>query len=544
MRLLIILFIIFFVFLAFFGNTSTSINNPFISYLFFIFRIILEYFPYFLIGFCVLFLFLIRPYLSRKHLNLKIISHTILQISSVFIIAIISSFLILSLIAFIELNIFSGIINKNPAILGVKTNVNAIKNAIESNDQPPVIITNDKGSRNEVVAIAKASSGTDNFFGNKILTGIPDFLIFPVNTGVNLLFLDNTLIVKEINNEDMQKISSVIGYQIIKNYFPSRNIKSNPKISVMTSDSYGSFRQGDAKNKLARADTELAKINSAISSLSAEIESDTLLIEENETAQEELLAQRDKEYNACLSEGSYEEKVFVPRNTKEFCQQIIEEWEDDFVNEANVGKDLGKNLSLKQARLNEYRFFDEFFNAQKKIIDISASNAPSELGIFEPPVNIRLIINNNSSTAIADYFNTLSHEYLHFVSYIPDKRLDGSFFEEALTEYFAKKAIESTLNTKTNQGYPVLVKVIEEISKKISEPDLAEIYFTKDQAGLEEEINLVYGEDFYKNNIVLFESLLYASDSDQALEIANNIMKKIGGSELRKEDLLSSESKL
>lgn len=544
MRLIITLSIIFFIFLVFLGNSETEISNPFLAYLFFILKTIVKYFPYFLIAFCILFLFLIRLYLSRKHLTLKIISHTIFQIIIIGVVGVFISFIILVFVAFLELNIFSVILNQNPGFLGVKTNTQEIKEAIGANNIPPIIITNDNNSENEVIAIAKATSGTNNFYGNRILDAVPNFFILPVGNNSKLLFLDNTLVVKEIDTRDMQIISPVIGYQIIKNYFSLRNIKPNPKISVMNNDAYNTFRQGDAKKKLTRVDIELNKVDQEIVKLNEEIEEENESIEQNETAQREILIQRDKEYNACLSEGRYEAKIFIQKNTEEFCREIITEWEDNYIDAVNEGKQLSKGLGDKQKKLGEYKFFNDYFNAQKKIINISAGNIPSELGIFEPPGTIRIITNNASGTAIADYFNTLSHEYLHYTSYTPDKRLNGSFFEEALTEYFAKQAIKSSLHTETNQGYPVLVKIIEELSKKISEPDLTEIYFNKDQTGLENKLDLVYGENFYKDNVVLFESLLYAADTNQALQIANSIMRKIGGTPLEKKDLLSKESKI
>lgn len=544
MRLLIIITIFFFLFLAFLGNINTEISNPFIAYLFLVLKTFVSYFPYFLIIFSVMFLYLMKPYLSKKHITLKTISHTLLQLLSITFIGIVFSFVILVTIAFLQLNIFSVVLNQNPKFLGVETNTQEIVKEIKDHDDPPLIITSDKDSQNEVTAIAKASSGINNFYGNKILSAVPDLFILPLNNDSNLLFLDNTLVVKKIDEKDMSIISPVIAHQIVKNYFSQRSIKFYPKISIMTDKSYKAFRQFDVKEKLSKVDTELDKINESITTLTEDIETNNRDITQNETDQREVLEERDRKYNSCLSEGTYQKGVFVPANTREFCQEIIEEWEDDYVNEVNLGKTLSKNLEDKQKRLKDYRYFNNYFTAQKQLIEVSSENIPSELGLFEQPNLIKIIISNSESSRIADYFNTLTHEYLHYASFQPNKRLESSFFEEGITEYFARNTIRNTLQTETNVGYPVNARLIEEISKRISEPDLAEIYFSKDQTELENKLNLVYGENFYKNNIVLFESLQYTSDPEIVLEIVNRIMRNIGSPPLKKEDLFSRESEI
>jgi hypothetical protein len=52
----------------------------------------------------------------------------------------------------------------------------------------------------------------------------------------------------------------------------------------------------------------------------------------------------------------------------------------------------------------------------------------------------------------------------------------------------------------------------------------------------------VYGDGFYKNNYISFETLQYVSDPKEVLKVANGIMKKIGGAPLTEEDLYSTEA--
>src|SRR5438270_13136435 len=97
-----------------------------------------------------------------------------------------------------------------------------------------------------------------------------------------------------------------------------------------------------------------------------------------------------------------------------------------------------------------------------------------------PNNSINIAFGNATSSRAADYLETLIHEYLHYASYIgPDKHLSDSFFEEGLTEYFARRIVEDNLHIETNLGYPAQVKIIEAMTKRIDESEFADIYFSK-----------------------------------------------------------------
>ncbi len=200
--------------------------------------------------FCAVSGYIIWRHYTKKHTKKKTFN-TVLQIFEIILISIFSAFVILLVIGFLELNIFSYLLNKNPASLGVKTETTQIYNAIKNNNQPPTIITSDKNSQDKVVAIAKATSGTDNFFGKIILSSIPHFFILPIkNNDSNLLFLDNTLIIAKLDTRDLQKLSPLIGYQLVKQYFSDRIVRSYPITSVMSEKEYQDFRKKDAFEKL------------------------------------------------------------------------------------------------------------------------------------------------------------------------------------------------------------------------------------------------------------------------------------------------------
>ena len=78
--------------------------------------------------------------------------------------------------------------------------------------------------------------------------------------------------------------------------------------------------------------------------------------------------------------------------------------------------------------------------------------------------------------------------------------------------------------------------------KRILENDLAEVYFNKDQEGLVKILNRVYGEDFFSNNQLVFEYIHFSSDTEEIIELANEVMAENGGEPLVEEDVTTSYS--
>ena len=543
MKVFIVITTIVLIFSVFLGNANSAIANPLLSYLLYVINMIISYSPLLIIIFTIMFIFFLKKNYTKDRLKLHTLFHNFTQIIFALIISIFSAFVILLVIALIELNIFSVLVNLNPGALGIKAKTDEIYNDLKNKSQAPKIVLGNSGSKNIVVALAKTAGGTDNLYSDRLINIIPNLFIFPINEdSYSLLLMDNTLIVNSINPKDIEKISSVLGFLYIKNNFPLRAVKSYPKVSIMDENTFLTFRQKDLEEKTKKIDKEILKIQNAVSSVSASVELDKIDVENNKLESGNILKARDKEYNACLSEGSYVKGKFIPINTESFCGEILKKWETDYVISENTGKELTKKIEAKEKNLKEYQYFDNYFKAYKKLNDASSLNIPSELGVFEPKDNIRIVFMNTSQTNIADYFETLIHEYLHYASYNEGGKLESSFFEEGLTAYFARQTIENGMNIKTNIGYPVAVKVIEALLKRSVEVDLAEIYFTKDQDSLEKKLDQVYGDGFYKNNIIQFESLLYISNPDLLLSTANSLMRKVGGDPLTKEDIVSTKS--
>src|SRR5260221_11151354 len=120
---------------------------------------------------------------------------------------------------------------------------------------------------------------------------------------------------------------------------------------------------------------------------------------------------------------------------------------------SRLGKDensLNEQLQKDQQLLKDYQYYENFFKAQEQLLSLTITNIPSELGVFVPSDSIKVVINNKSSHSIGDYYETLVHEYLHYASYSSGKKLDSGFFEEGLTEYFARQTIKDNLQIDTN----------------------------------------------------------------------------------------------
>lgn len=444
---------------------------------------------------------------------------------------------ILLIIAGIQLNSVALLLNSSPNILGIIDDKASIVTALKNNNQPPEIIATNAEKMKELVAIATATTGKDNLYGRYVLQTIPSSFVLPIHTlRSSILLLDNTLIVTEIDPSDMEAISPTVGYLFVQQYFPTRKIKALPKISIMNRQEYLAYRQEDAKQKIASIDMKLATIAAAVSSTSASMEQDKNQALQNQAINQQAAAQGNAEYKKCMSTGKY---------TQSDCQKVIAQWKNTVDSGNTTIKTAVQDFTNKKNQLAEYQYYETFLKRQKDLLSHQQEQLPHELGVFEPGDSIKIALDTSNPHTVADYFETVTHEYLHYASYVsPEKRLRDAFFEEGLTEYFAREMIKNDLHTSTNLGYPVFVKIIQQMTHIIPESELADIYFSKDQDALEAALDRVYGYEFYKNNLYLFEALQYSSDPKHVLQLANAIMERIGGKKLTEKDLISTYSSL
>ena len=461
------------------------------------------------------------------------------------ILGLLVAYVALFVIAFVHLNILAILLDIKPEIVGVNTNMDAIVKELKNDYSPPNIITSDTDQYNELLTVAGVTTNSDSFYGSKILSSIPYFFIIPTKKpDASVLSIGNTIIITHINREDLEVLSPLIGDLFVQKYFWGRTIKSYPNISVQDEKSYKQFRQEDSKKKSVLITNDIQKIQDAISSLSASIQHDNDTIALNQEIIKQIYAQENKRYSTCMSAGEFRAGAFYHTNSQDDCKKQTLTLENSAVDASQTVDIWKKKLQNDTNQLENYKYYDSFFQSQIKLIQALNANVPHELGIFIPPNSINMVINSTNSQTLADYLETVTHEYLHYASYNPKKSFQDTFFEEGLTEYFARNIIRDELHMNTNLGYPVQVKIITQMTKVIPEIELADIYFTKDEDKLETTLDRVYGDEFYEHNKVLFETLQYSSDPKQTLKLANEIMKKIGGAPLKENDLYSDTSNL
>jgi len=530
MKKIILFLVLIFVFAALIPNLlPEGTSNSLYAYFLYVINFIAQNYFIFILGFIVLIIIFFRFIKFDKNYSLKKNYFlSIFQIVSLLLTAFFISYVVLLVIAIIELNVFSILININPKILGIVTDKNIIIKALKINNYPPKITANEGEGNTEPLRVSGVITGTNSFYGCYVLPSIPNFIIWPTRkSDSSTMLIDNTLIISKLNPVDLQEISPTIAYSLIQNYFPNRRIKSYPKISIMKYDDYLKYRAVDFKNGKIKIDGEIENYKKQIAAVSQLINDEENKISNNKN----ILEKSGLEYKNCLSNGNY---------SLLYCKNLLNNFNLESLN--SQINNLNTKLVTDQNKLKDDNDYYDFYVGLGESLQSAQGGIPREFGTFIPKDVIRIAFNTeDSSHTIADYLETLLHEYLHYSSYVSDDRkLDDVFFEEGLTEYFARQIIKDDLNVSTNIGYPVSAKIFQQMTKRILESELADVYFSKDQAGLETLLDRVYGQNFYNDTRLAFLNLQYSSNPNQVLMIANGVMKKIGGDPLSEKDLLST----
>lgn len=521
MSYLIFLVSLAFACVGFFSNISQdTIVNP--LYTFYIFEI--RYFlthPIPLILVILVITLLLKRYKYQKPFN---------RAFQVMILGFLFSSLILFSLAFFELNILTIIYNLNPVFLGINTDKSDVVSSLKTYARPPNIIVLNPEKENLIHPIAVSSSGKENYYGKFILTSIPDILLLPLkNRSEDIALVNETLIIKNFDPDYIQDLSPYLGYLYVKSLFPGRNIKYYPHVFLENGMSYQKYREKDFAEKIAGIEYSLGSVTGNIASSSSLISDLNNQIKSASDSIREKYRQADSRYLKCLntdSSGVCEINKNSDYQTVTLMQNQLAALQDRVKNEQNM--------------LDQYHLFSVFYQGQKNAGKTLINNIPLERGAFDENENIYLNLDLIDIKNLPDYFDTLVHEYLHYASFISkEKKLSSAFFEEGLTEYYARLIIKNNFQTSPNIGYPVIFKIISKIAKNIPDSDLADIYFNKDEKGLETALNRIYGDNFYQNNRIFFEALQYTSDPGQLISLANVVMEKIGGEPLTQKDLLN-----
>lgn len=538
---LFLLSTVFFVLIAFLPTLENKSFPSFYPFFWYVLDIIVTHFGAFvLVFFTVLLLFvLIHKAKTTVVFRKNILFSSLYIFMSVFF-GFLFAYLLLFVIAFFHINSFSVMTHINSRAVGVITDVHEIISSLTSQNTPPKIVETDENTRSLLFEMASVTTGEETFYGKYIVPAFPSFLAIPNNSlGGNIVLIDNTLFITDINSQEARQISPVVGYLLVKDSFWDTFIKSYPSIVHIDKESYLVYRSTQFTTRDQTLDAELEKFEDSIGTVSAQIQEDEFVLGVSTNRVEELQDIREKEYRDCIAEGYYEEKEFIRVNSKSDCQPIRDRWNVSIEDEQSLLDETEARLEENDELLTRLEETLEAFSTQKVAADIKAGHITFERGKFEPPQTIQIADDRELVPTLSDYYAILVHEYLHYTSFIAtDRKLKSSFFEEGLTEYFARKVIAKHLDANTNIGYPVHTKIIGEITRLIPESELWDIYMTKDNEALERTLDRVYGDGFYDENFVYFEAFSYTSDISQVISLTNHIMEEINGEPFSPEDFL------
>lgn len=527
----LIFFTFFFLFLTLFHLKITSQHSIFFEYYESFFRSIVGGWGLLLIAFVILSVYLFNQ-------RIKTFFGSILIVFSILILSFNVAFFTSFLVAAAEMHLVTSKLVSDPKGSGIFFEAKTIKEKLKKTDPPPKVygITSDLSKSIVPFYVEDQSKNKGEFYKAKVLKNIPQFLTpeadFP---NASIALVKDNLLIKEINKEEIQLISPILGKLMVKQYIKPHYIKDEPKVSVLGRQEYLKFRDDEINKQIKKIDEALTEIKGYINTFAGRVQEDRAKIAANQSAIDDAVAQKESKYNYCLTLADYYEIE------KSYCDRVKTQWDALIAEYQKNIEGWQEQLAYDQKQLQEYQELEPIFENYREMIASQKDLAPQELGLFEPENSIKVVLDKVSPKAVTDFLATLTHEYLHYTSYVSEERTLPQFFEEGLTEYYSRKTIEKALNRKTNMGYPVLVKIIEEMAKKIPKEELERIYFTKSETDLIAVLDSAYGKDFYKDSEYYFTAISFAPPRE-SLKIANNIMFRIGGKDLKEEDLYSAEA--
>ena len=438
-------------------------------------------------------------------------------------------------------------VKSNPEKAGLIWGKDKVKEKLQKMDKPPKI----EGSHTDMETkianlVLRGKEDSDSFFVSNLLTSIPKSLVVKLEIpDESLISYNDYLIITKINKNEIEEISPIIAKKFVENYLDPRYIKGEPYVRLMSRQDYLKYRDDKINEQIADIDALIEEAQENINVLYSSISQAKQKIAENEQGINDSIGLRDYYYEQCKSAGyySYYFGYFYRYYSDEECNRRRTEWDSLIAEFQQNINDWNNTLAQSQGALPEWQEWKKTLEDVKVFVVAQKDSVPQELGLFEPEKNIKVVLESTSTESLADFFTTLVHEYYHYSSYVSEERTLPQFFEEGLTEYFARKTIRENMDIQTQLGYPMITRIIEEIAEKVPEDKLEEIYFTKNEEALIALLNDVYGKTFYDDSNFYFTAIYFMPVTDETVKFANNIMFKIGGEELKVDDLTSYRSK-
>lgn len=512
-------------------------------------NIILNYYSSLLLSLKNNFLFLallpILFFFMQKLSKFKKINITkqLLTFAFITLVSFLISFLTTYSFSVLEANYYG--FKKSTQNSGILSEPKEIAEAIKKTNTAPKVVGVGNNYKKSFIAIEYTNKNRGKFYTEKIISWIPEKFLITLNPpDKSIVLYGNYLLIRDLDKEAIQTISPVLGKALVKGYFESSVLKDEPDLKVVSRQEYLKLRDDQINKQLGELDDALKEVNNYLGYLYGVIQEAKGKIEVNQSGVGRAIAARDDQYNYCKTAGyySYYFGTFYRYYTDGECESKRQEWDQIIAGFQQNISDWQASLSQAQTELPEFQYYKQRLESVRVLVESQKQSAIQELGLFEPEKSIKVVLESTDNKAINDYLGTLIHEYIHYTSYVSDERTLPRFFEEGLTEYFARKTMSKELGQNTNLGYPLIVKIIEEIMKKVPEDEFKRIYFTKNEEALKSVLNKAYGNKFYAQSELYFTILIFDFSSPESLKIANNIMFKVGGKELKEEDLSSSVS--
>lgn len=497
----------------------------------------------------LLLVILITAILTRKNksiVNIKSIGKDFINGFGLLILGFASSIMSTFVLALIYILVVSLSSLLFPTALGIVNTPEQIISTINDHKETPQLASINDTSKENIVCKTNIFIKKGSFFSNQIIPSFPEFSFLLVKIPKDQVFMvQNTIFFRSLEKDVIEKISPTIAKKYVSSIFNPRYIKDLPNIYIVSRQEYLKYRDEQIDKQLEEIQEYIEEIKKEMNYVASLISKGKSYIATMQNYIQEATNLRDSEYQYCMTAtytyyGYYQNYTYryysdaKCQAQKQTREQEIKTYQSNLSEEQNT-------LSHNQGVYASYKSDLEDFGTYQDFVNSFKSQTPYELGLFEPEKDIRVVLDSIDSKSLADFISTLSHEYLHYTSYISEERSLPQFFEEGLTEMFARMVGRETTGTSTNVGYPLVTKVMERIADKVGWSELEQIYFTKNKEELIALLDSKFGKDFYIDSESFFIIIPYLSE-EKALKYANNIMLRIDSPPLTKEDFYSIES--
>lgn len=395
------------------------------------------------------------------------------------------------------------------------TTPQAIADAIALTDELKVVELNPATYKKDLLLMSLQKK--QGFYDDRILPAFPLALYkrsyLPPS---NIAFINNKLAITSITPGQMTIISPALGKFLMEYSLEHSITKGLPTVRILEKPEYLAVRKKHMASQRKLIDTVIDTVDGSIASVSGYI-----------ATNEESIA-KNREIIAKANEQLQKSKC----KTKEKCDAQKEKYAKIIAHANNNIAKAETALQQNQTVLGTTVQNKEKLQTEMTTIAVAEELTGFELGLFTPPNEITMtIMDQNNPQAFDVYMQTLLHEYFHYISYANEETRLHPFFEEALTEYFARMAFENYTGHNIDIGYKIGIRIIEGMVRTIPERQLLEIYYSKDQQKLEALLNSAFGKNFYSNNQEAFDMINHLPLVEQ-VTVANLILQQIGGEKL------------